>query len=87
MLEKNLKIAKYNFYDSTLLNILYYNKLGASEIFFNLFLKNRSRVILQFLDNETTLFEDIKIMNTVKLGIFLPSAINQLVKSIFKKLL
>ncbi len=87
VLEKNLKIAKYNFYDSTLLNILYYNKLGASEIFFNLFLKNKSRVILQFLDNETTLFEDIKIMNTVKLGIFLPSAIKQLVKSVLKNLI
>ncbi|MEN2402650.1 lycopene cyclase family protein [Flavobacterium sp. MC2016-06] len=56
------KKSRFWFYDLLLLNILYrHNELGSS-IFSALFKKGNPRLIFSFLDEETTLFEDFKVI-------------------------
>lgn len=71
---------RFSFYDSVLLQVLAKNKMGGDTIFASLFKKNTAQDILAFLDNETTLNKELKIMNTVPTGIFLPAAIHELLK-------
>ncbi|CAN5236845.1 lycopene cyclase family protein [soil metagenome] len=69
---------RFALYDSTLLNILHHKKMGGDKIFEVLFKKNPPQRILRFLDNETNLMEELKLMSTVPVDVFLPAAMNEL---------
>jgi len=69
---------RFRFYDNTLLHILYNNKLQGKRIFTNLFQKNKPQSVLRFLDNETTLKEELKIISSLPLWPFLKAALKQL---------
>ncbi|CAN5649935.1 lycopene cyclase family protein [soil metagenome] len=69
---------RFAIYDNTLLNILCHKKLGGDKIFADLFKKNPPQRVLRFLDNETNLSEELKLMNTVPTGVFLPAALHEL---------
>ncbi len=56
---------RFNWYDSILLNILSGRKMEGREIFTELFKKNKPSQILKFLDNETTLAEEFRLVNTL----------------------
>jgi lycopene beta-cyclase len=75
MLEK-----RFHLYDSILLNVLYNKKMNGDKLFAQLFKKNSLQSILKFLDNETNFTEELKIMNSVSLGKFLPAAIKEIFK-------
>ncbi len=77
---ENIFDKRFRLYDDTLLNILYRQKSYASDIFSILFKKNKPQQVLKFLDNETTLAEELKIMNTVPKTIFLPAALQALLR-------
>lgn len=71
-LKTNKPLSKFNrknrfwYYDLLLLNILYReNHLGQS-IFESLFKKRSPQLVFKFLDEETNLYEDIKIMMAPK---------------------
>ena len=54
--------SKFWFYDLLLLDILYrHNELGSS-IFSSLFRKGNPKLIFKFLDEETSFFEDVKVI-------------------------
>jgi lycopene beta-cyclase len=73
------KTAKrFRFYDNTLLHILYYEKLPGHEIFTQLFQKNKPQEVLRFLDNESSLTDELKIISTLPTWPFLKAAIKQL---------
>lgn len=56
------KKSKFWFYDLLLLDILYrHNELGSS-IFSSLFRKGNPKLIFKFLDEETSFFEDVKVI-------------------------
>ena len=74
-----------SFYDSTLLNVLINKKMEAKDIFYRLFSKQKPQTILKFLDNDTTLKEDINILMSVPTSIFLPAAIHELFSRPHKK--
>lgn len=78
LVNETLFNKRFRLYDDTLLNILYHQKSYASVIFSDLFKKNKPQQVLKFLDNETTLAEELKIMNTVPKIIFVPAALRQL---------
>lgn len=66
--EKNFEMksfhskSKFWFYDLLLLDILYrHNELG-SPIFSSLFRKGNPKLIFKFLDEETSFFEDVKVI-------------------------
>jgi lycopene beta-cyclase len=69
---------RFHFYDSVLLNILYHNKLPGSKIFAALFKHNQPQQVMKFLDNETSLAEELKIISTLPTLPFLKAALQQL---------
>jgi lycopene beta-cyclase len=75
---------KFHLYDSVLLNVLHNRKMNGDEIFARIFQSNSTERVLQFLDNETSIMDDIKIMQSVPPGIFLKAALQELFTSIKK---
>ncbi|MEO6639084.1 MAG: lycopene cyclase family protein, partial [Ginsengibacter sp.] len=71
---------RFYFYDSTLLHILSKNLLAGKVIFSTLFKKNRASTVLRFLDNETTILEEIKLLNSLPKKIFAKAGLQELIK-------
>ena len=69
---------RFRFYDNTLLHILYHNKLPGDKIFTRLFKKNKPQQVLRFLDNESSLKEELKSISTLPTLPFLKAALKQL---------
>lgn len=70
--------GRFRFYDNTLLYILYHNTLPGEKIFTRLFKKNKPQQVLKFLDNESSLKDELKIISTLPTWPFLKAAIKQL---------
>jgi lycopene beta-cyclase len=68
---------RFRFYDNTLLHILYYEKLPGNEVFTQLFKKNKPQQVLKFLDNESSLKDELKIISTLPTWPFLKAALKQ----------
>ncbi len=71
---------RFNFYDATLLNILHHNKMQGSAIFYKMFNKLKGRKVLAFLDNDTSLIEELSILSSVPISIFLPAGLQEMFK-------
>jgi lycopene beta-cyclase len=69
---------KYKWYDSTLLQILKEYPLEGHKVFHKLFKRNPMQRLLRFLNNESTIMDEIKIMLSVNIFQFLPAACKQL---------
>ena len=83
---KNKKTRKrFIFYDSTLLHILSNNLLEGKIIFSKLFKKNGADIIFKFLDNETSISEEIKILNSLPKIVFLKAGFIEFIKMIFNR--
>lgn len=74
----SLSPRRFRFYDNVLLYILYHNKLPGDKVFSRLFKRNRPQHILKFLDNETSLADELKIISTLPTMPFLRAALRQL---------
>lgn len=62
------------FLDSVLLNVMLTKKHSSDAIFTHLFRDNPTERVLRFLDEDTSLWEDICLMNTVPILPFLKAA-------------
>ncbi len=71
-------LKRFNFYDSTLLNILHHKKLEGRKIFSQLFKKNKPQHVLRFLDNDSSFIEELQIISSLPTGVFLKAALQQL---------
>ena len=78
--EEALKEKRFKFYDTVLLNILDGNKIPGNEIFTDMFEKNPVDRIFRFLDNETTLEDEINLMGTLPANRFMKAALNEIFK-------
>ena len=72
------------FLDSVLLNVLKYRRHPGNDVFTQLYQRNAPDQIFRFLDEDTTLAEDLKIMSTVPLGAFTLAAFDVIRKRIFR---
>lgn len=70
--------ARFRFYDNTLLYILYHDTLPGREIFSTLFRKNKAAQVLKFLDNESSIGEELRIISSLPTWPFLKAAVKQL---------
>lgn len=70
--------GRFRFYDNTLLHILYHQTLPGKQIFTRLFQKNKPQRVLRFLDNETSLREELSLISTLPTWPFLKAAVRQL---------
>jgi lycopene beta-cyclase len=77
-LRKSRETKRFHFYDSTLLHILHHNKLSGKKIFSDLFRKNKPQQVLRFLDNESSLKDELKIISSLPTFPFLKAALQQL---------
>lgn len=68
---------KTRFYDSVLLYILKHNKVPGDKIFSLLFKKNKPQHVLRFLDSESSLNGDLKIISSLPAWPFLKAALKQ----------
>lgn len=71
---------RFELYDATLLNILYNRKITGASIFTDLFRKNDMRTVLKFLDNETSLMEEMGLVSVLPKKHFFVAAIEELFK-------
>ena len=71
--------ARFHFYDSVLLRLLVDKIPEGHEIFCRLFRCNKASAIFKFLDNETTLREELRIISSLQFAPFLKAAIKQLI--------
>lgn len=69
--------SKFHFYDSVLLHILTNNTLPGKDIFSTLFEKNKVQNVLTFLNNESSLLQDIQIISSLPTLPFLKAAVKQ----------
>ena len=69
---------RFRFYDNTLLHILYHNQLAGDKIFTQLFQKNKPQQVLRFLDNESSIKDELKIISSLPTWPFLKAAMKQL---------
>lgn len=66
--------GRFRFYDHTLLYILYHEKLPGDLIFSRLFQKNKPQQVLRFLDNESSLGAEWKVISTLPVWPFFKAA-------------
>ncbi len=85
ILKRSFTDKKFHLYDSVLLEVLTKNKLKAAEIFTAIFKKNPAERVLRFLNNDTNIWEDLKIMQSVPTMIFLPIAFKKMIRLVFSK--
>jgi lycopene beta-cyclase len=69
---------RFHFYDSVFLNILYHQTLPGDKIFTDLFRKNKPMDVLKFLDNESGLWEELKIVSSLPTFPFVKAALQQI---------
>jgi lycopene beta-cyclase len=65
---------RFRFYDRVLLRVLQDRKMEGAAIFYQLFHRNPAHRMLRFLDNETGLAEELKIMASAPTGVFMDAA-------------
>lgn len=68
---------RFHWYDSVLLNVLARHKMPGDLIFNDLFKKNKATEVLQFLDNETSLWQDMRIIAALPKKVFIHAAWEQ----------
>lgn len=78
--EESFMEKRFKLYDSTLLNVLANKKIPGDKIFAALFEKNPAERVLRFLDNETTLEDEINVMGTMPAGVFMKAAFQEMFK-------
>jgi lycopene beta-cyclase len=74
-IKRSLNTRKFDWYDSILLNILHNKKIPGAAIFTDLFRKNKIPDVFKFLDNETSLWEDLKIIKVLPKRVFAKAAL------------
>ena len=68
---------RFKFYDRVLLDVLYNKRVSGKAVFTTLFKKNNPHTVLRFLDNESSLKEELKIISALPTIPFLKAALNQ----------
>lgn len=66
---------RFDFYDDVLLRVLLEGNLEGREIFARLFKRNRADRVFKFLDNDSTLTEEVRLITTLQTLPFLKAAI------------
>lgn len=74
----SLQNKKFLLYDSTLLHVLTRKQMAGDAVFSAIFQKNSMQRVLRFLENRSSLMDDLQIMRSVPTHIFMPAAIKEM---------
>ena len=69
--------ARFRFYDSVLLHVLKNGMVPGDKVFTDLFQKNKPQRVLRFLDNETSLGDELGVISSLPTWPFLRAALRQ----------
>jgi lycopene beta-cyclase len=69
---------RFHFYDAVLLKILAEKKLSGADIFSRLFRRNDASTVFRFLDNESTLAEEVPLLLSLPIAPFARAAVSLL---------
>lgn len=83
MIARRTSAARFAFYDRLLLQILGQKPLLGKRIFTQLFKRNKANVVLDFLDERTTLSQELRLMATLPIGPFVSAAIKDILAQLF----
>jgi lycopene beta-cyclase len=75
-----LRSKKFNYYDSVLLNVLSTGKMPGAKVFEEMFRKNEAETILRFLNNDSSLKEDLKVISSFPIWPFLRAGLQEIRK-------
>lgn len=75
LFQSSKKLDKYRFYDSIFLRVLSEKRIPAVSVFNAMFSKLPATVILSFLDEESSLSDDIRLMYTLDKSVFISAAL------------
>ncbi len=78
--EESFMDKRFKLYDTIFLNVLHNNKTSADKIFADMFEKNPPDRVLRFLDNESVLEDEINLIGTLPVGIFLKAGLQEMFK-------
>jgi lycopene beta-cyclase len=67
---------RFKFYDNIILNIAIKWPAALPSIFNDMFSRNKANLVLKFLQEETSLWEEISILSRLQFSIFIKSLIN-----------
>ena len=56
---------RFHFYDEVLLSVLYHKRLQGSVVFSQFFKNNTPQTVFKFLDNETILLEELRLISSL----------------------
>lgn len=70
---------RFHFYDSVLLSVLYHNRLPGKTVFTDFFKKNASQKVLSFLNNESSVSEEVKLISSLPTLPFLKAAVRKFI--------
>jgi lycopene beta-cyclase len=79
-IKQGLLIKRFMWYDKVLLHMLHYKKMPGARIFSLLFKRNRIGRIFKFLDNETSIFDELYLLNTLPQLPFMKAGFRELTK-------
>ncbi len=68
---------RFDLYDAALLNILHHDKLPGSDIFTTIMEHNSMERVFKFLDNETSVIEELLLVRHLPWRIFMSAALKQ----------
>jgi lycopene beta-cyclase len=74
---RNSSSGRFRWYDSVLLNILSHGSLKGDHIFAELFQHNAAEKILKFLDNETSVTEELRILSSLPQWPFMKAGLSE----------
>lgn len=72
---------RFLFYDSVLLHLLYTNKVSGKKIFTTLFKRNKSENVFDFLNEDSSLLQELSLFLTLPLVAFTKAALLKLKQS------
>lgn len=72
--------SRFQIYDATLLNLLSTNRISGEEIFSTMFQKNSVEKILKFLDNDSSILEELQIFSTLQKRAFAMALLNRSIR-------
>lgn len=70
--------SRFHFYDSVLLHLLEKGEPPCKEVFSRLFRRNKASGVFRFLDNESQLVQEMRLMSTLQFFPFLKAALQQI---------
>ena len=76
----DLTSKKYHFYDSVFLNVLTHHPQKGAKIFSRIFASNKPETIFRFLDNESSMAEDLKIITSLTSFSFIKAGLQEVLK-------